>query len=602
MQDIIIQRVVFPEDEKHEANWELFYHAPRLIIREEGLFIPENTIVDFASYLNGCPVNKWAQYTNLQNLQLNLTITGNVKIVLTGYSLMPTKPVRKVYLEKDCSCNEEQCIVMEYPNILSDTFLAFELIATGPCVLREAYYSTRYEKSAVRPVNLCIATTTFKREEYIIKNISKLRKELLEGENEIKDHLFINVIDNGRTLKKEEIEAEHIRLYDNDNAGGSGGFARGMLEALHMEPEITHVLLMDDDVLVLPESIRRTYILLQLVKDEFKDAFVSGAMLEMDSMYTMHEDIGLLKEDKSFFHAKPVYNVKKLTGVMKANAYYPYHKNQYAGWWYCCIPVASIRKFGLPLPLFIRGDDVEYGIRCQPKIMTMTGICIWHLSFEGKYSAGTNLYQEFRNILIVKDATQKIPEVDVFGRWKRECQRAALTFDYDGWELLLLAIEDYMKGPAFIARTAGTEILQRNKAFSEKMEPLSEIDTPDFYLDQLYEDDPPLSLLQKIKYYFSYNGQVGHAGKNVGGTGLMMNEWDHKPGKNMFKKEIFVVDPVNRTGCLRKRNEKRFRELKKRQDSDTKRYFAQHGKLEKAYIEAYPVLTSEAFWKQYLKL
>ena len=602
MQDIIIQKIVFPKDEKHEANWELFYHAPRLVLNEKGLCIPQNTVVDFASYLNGCPVNKWTQYTGLSNLKLHVTIAGSARIILTGYSPMPVKPVRSVYLTENC-CNEHpQEICLEYPDACADAFMAFELITESPCTLVGAYFSALYEEDAVRDVNLCIATTTFKREAFIKNNIQSIRKDLLEKDGVLKEHLYINVIDNGRTLEKEDIESEHIRLFYNENVGGSGGFARGMLEALHMTPVITHVLLMDDDVLILPESIRRTYILLSLVKEEYRNAFISGAMLELDSMYTMHEDIGLIKNDKSFFHAKPICYVKKLDGVMEANNYYPAHKNMYAGWWYCCIPCAVIKEFGLPLPLFIRGDDVEYGIRCNPRIMTMSGICVWHLSFAGKYSAGTNFYQEFRNIFIVKDATQNIPEVDVYSRWKVECQRAALTFDYCGWELLLLAIEDYMKGPGFLAKTAGTDILKRNKQFAEKMIPLTQLEVPSFYMEQLYEADIQRPLLQRVEYYLLYNGQKGHFQKKENGIGLMINEWDHKPGRNMFKDSILVVDPVNRTGCLRKRDTEKFKQLKERQDQDIRYYKKNHTRLEEAYRNAFPVLTSERFWRKYLKL
>ena len=44
---------------------------------------------------------------------------------------------------------------------------------------------------------------------------------------------------------------------------------------------------------------------------------------------------------------------------------------QYAGWWYCVIPTATIEREGLPLPLFVRSDDAEYALRCKPKFMSM---------------------------------------------------------------------------------------------------------------------------------------------------------------------------------------------------------------------------------------
>lgn len=51
----------------------------------------------------------------------------------------------------------------------------------------------------------------------------------------------------------------HIYYHRNKNVGGSGGFTRGMIESIRQKPKATHVLLMDDDVVVLSESIKRTY-------------------------------------------------------------------------------------------------------------------------------------------------------------------------------------------------------------------------------------------------------------------------------------------------------------------------------------------------------
>ena len=72
----------------------------------------------------------------------------------------------------------------------------------------------------------------------------------------------------------------HISIVPNPNVGGAGGFARGMLEAL--AGGATHVLLMDDDVHVSPESFKRTYNLLSLVKNCYKQAFLNGAMLSLE--------------------------------------------------------------------------------------------------------------------------------------------------------------------------------------------------------------------------------------------------------------------------------------------------------------------------------
>ena len=601
MQEIIIQKLVLPERDRLENNWSLFYRANRLPVEAGKLVVPENTVVDFATYFNGCAIGKWREYTCIGQLYLTLRIKGSFSVNLTGYTLDPDQPVRRVYASRQFHLLTTDDIRFEYPTE-KETFLAFEIVSESVCVLEAAYYSSCFEEKDLRRVDLAIATTTFRKEEYILNTVRELREELLNGEDEIRDHLYILVTDNGRTLKKEDVEGNHIRLFHNNNVGGAGGYSRGMYEAVHMKPDITHVLLMDDDVMVLPESIRKTYILLRTLKEEYSQAFVSGAMLEMDAVWRMHEDTGIVKNDKSFYHLKPILDVRNLDEVMLANADYPRHRHTYAGWWYCCIPAATIKEKGYALPLFIRGDDVEYGLRCNPKIMTMTGICIWHMTFNGKYTAATNLYQEFRNMLIVRDCCQTINDVDVYGRWKSECLRAALTYDYKGWELLLLAMEDYLKGPSFIAEDHGTELLERNKAFREDMVSFaSSGEVPSFYMKLLEEDDVPMSFGRRLLYYLTCNGQK-RLKKTLPGTGVMRYDWDHKPGRNAFLEKLYVVNPVNRTGCIRTKDLSKFRKLYRRERICEKRYKKEHQKLERLFRKEYMYLTSEAFWVKYLRL
>lgn len=73
-----------------------------------------------------------------------------------------------------------------------------------------------------------------------------------------------------------------------------------MLESLIQTPKATHVLLMDDDVLILPESIKRTYALLKVLKPLYHNCFVSGAMLYYENMSTQHEDIGTVTTEGFF--------------------------------------------------------------------------------------------------------------------------------------------------------------------------------------------------------------------------------------------------------------------------------------------------------------
>ena len=217
------------------------------------------------------------------------------------------------------------------------------------------------------------------------KNIQLLKDNVLCEGSDIKDKLFVHIIDNGRTLDPEEFDCENLKIYPNPNVGGAGGFTRGMIEALELDEKPTHVLLMDDDVLIMCESLFRTFYLLQIVRPEFEDAFVSGAMFDYDLREKQYEDVGYVHHaDASYGPLKDRLEMKDIDALL-SNEEMAQRKQEhsYAGWWYCCIPTHMIEKNGLPLPVFIRGDDVEFSLRNKAQFLTLDGICIWHVGFAG---------------------------------------------------------------------------------------------------------------------------------------------------------------------------------------------------------------------------
>lgn len=601
MENVIIQNVVMPVEDSLEQFYQLFYRAPRCVMTEDdALVIPRGVVMDMATYLNGVPVNRWREYTGLDNLILVIKVQGDCDLILTGYSLDPQFAIRKELGRQTVHAAEPIELRIPYPEALNVEFAAFEIHAQSDCTLYAAHYETTRELDTIREVNLVIGTTTCRKEAYIKHNVASLRKAIMEADDEMHEHFYINVVDNGNTLDPEDIESTHIRLMPNPNTGGSGGFARGMLEALYMERErITHVLLMDDDVMVLPESIRRTYQLLRLVRPEYQRAMVNGAMLELDHMKFKHEDIGTLLANKDFTHATIERDETFLEEVLRTNRPQYNVAHDYAGWWYCCIPLEVIKENGLPLPLFIRGDDVEYGIRCKVPFMNMTGIGIWHMGFGNKYSNATNMYQEFRNIMIVKDVTGNIDDVDIYARWKLEVERTLMTYNYKGAQALLAAMEDYLKGPSYIEEDHGVELLVRNKVFNEEFHPLQEMGRTEVLLERVYWDRP-LSLIKAFIYVKTMNGQRWYHPRTTDVPGIMGYDIAHQAGQTAFHRVIHAVNIVDCTMTVREQNIPLFKEIYQQYKRMVKEYDARHESVRQAYHADYGKMTSEEFWLSYL--
>ena len=76
----------------------------------------------------------------------------------------------------------------------------------------------------------------------------------------------------------------------------------------------------------------------------------------------------------------------------------------YNGWWMCLIPTSVIREIGLSLPLFIKWDDSEYGLRAKAHgfpTVSLPGSAVWHVSWIDKDDlVGWQAYFHARNRIV----------------------------------------------------------------------------------------------------------------------------------------------------------------------------------------------------------
>lgn len=599
-----LQNIIFPMDEKFQMQWQLFYKGDKSNLDRvhQKLKIGQYQFCDFTTYLNGCSYGKWRQYTNIQSIKLRLEVEGNFKLTLLGYHLETYSPERNEYVSETYQLEKRQIIEIEYPSNY-ESILGFEITTDDYCVIYGGAYIGRFEDDDFRKVTLTLATTTCNKEDFIKRNMKILKSEILESsEEDVRENIYIHVVDNGRTLVPEEWNEEHLTVHPNKNTGGAGGFARGMIESMNQKPIATHVLLMDDDVLVLPESIRKTYILLTLLKPEYHDSFISGAMLYYEEMNIQHEDIGTVCRNGDFCSLKPRLFHEHLKDNLTNELEFLKHPNEYAGWWYCCIPMEQIKKNGLPLPMFIRCDDIEYSLRSKANIITMNGICIWHMGFVNKYNAAFDRYQQCRNLLIGKATSGIYEGIDMFEFWKKSFNVELMRFNYNAAELVLRALEDYMAGPSFLEQDKGEEIVKENVKKNEKLMPLKEMDIVEINFGDIY-CDRPRKFIDKCIYHLTKNGQRFWPEAWLRKEKMVI-PFDHcyVTQKQTLRKELVAVNPHMKTGAIRRIDKKRFKEIYKRYKKDLKEYRKSKIKIEQAYRNKAKYLVSEEFWSKYLEL
>ena len=585
------------------------------------LLIPAGHLADLSCYLNMISAKKWLETTYVENITLELDIQGNAHIDVISYYLDDFDNVRQVgefnerrgksiedeSLELDLLASDDwissDCTVATFPIGHPDaTLVGIVITAKTDVKLYGGRWVGQIDQHHIRDVDLCISTTTFHKEEFIARNIASI-KQMLSDYPEMANHFHMIVIDNGRTLNAASFEDEHVSVFGNINAGGSGGFARGMIEAMRMERKPTHLLLMDDDVLVITESIRRTFTLLKLLKPEYQHHFLSGAMLRLEYKDVQYEDIGFIHRDGFYASKKSIHSLCTIIDCACNEIKWPDFGYEYAGWWFCCIPFEYISEKNLPVPFFIKGDDAEYCLRNNAKVLTLNGICVWHMGFTEKFTASMDYYQIMRNSLILQAFNPKRQDIRFFGMCEKIINQLLNTFAYDYADFVLDAIEDFLQGPAIIEKPNGIDVLQSKAPLNEQLEPITQIWQGSADFDKLFNQPGYFSfrsnLLRRVVNH-SFNGQLRLRSLESNRVGFTPNGWDYDPRTFFMAKSILVVSPVGFSAFERKRNPERFNEVVERKNMVFKHYRKLHEEIEESYRNAFPRLTSIDFWKDYL--
>lgn len=602
---IKLQNVVFPSVAMYE-HWGMFYHESELIknhITGSLMFPKKYDCCDFATYFNSFSYRKWKMYTNIDNLSLQLILSGKFNVTLTAFSEENGK-INKYFLdEQTVIATKDEPVNINFPKMNKDyTIVAFELKALNKnCEIFSGYYYTDIEESLIRNISISLVTTTFKKEQFIIPNIEMLKKEILNSDEAIAKGFNVHVIDNGRTLNPADYNCEHLTVHPNKNVGGAGGFARGMIETIKQKNPATHVLLMDDDVIIMPESLKRTYTLLSLMKGEYKDHFIAGAMLKMEQMNEQHEDIGYVNKNGWCAPKKRVMFFHLLYDVVHNEELLENPEQSYSAWWYCCVPIKNIRLNNLPLPIFVRGDDIEFSLRNKANVISLTGICVWHLGFVQKFNIAMELYQANRNLLMIQ-ATSEI-ESNFISRIKTLFYCQIYCFNYNGATLLLDAIEDFLQGPDFFTKDLGEGIIKGKSKLNEKLKSI-EKNYPDMQVDfEKVYDNPPLSKIERFIYLLTDNGHRFIPSFMLRKeTPTIPFDLVICPKKQYLVKQVLAVNSNEKTADLRKMDKKKYKELMKRYKKVIKQYNKNNAKVSAEYHAKQKYFTSIEFWNKYLEI
>lgn len=565
--------------------------------------------VDFLTYFNSCPAVKWRKYAGIQQIYLHLELSGDVcTLLFRGISKGDAAPSELSSGQRLTGGTKLDSGRIAYDVAVpanNKDVIGFSLQARGSVTLHNAYYYAEVEEAAVNSVRLALSTTTFKKEQYIVPNIELVKREVLGSTDPVASNFHMFVVDNGRTLDAAALTGDGVTVLPNKNVGGAGGFARGMMEAMADPSGFTHVLLMDDDVKVSAESLKRTYNLLALAQGKYKGAFINGAMLAIEEPNLQFEDVSFVLKSGAYRRVKDDLYIDDVRDVAANEATDVEVAKAYGAWWYSCIPLAEVREHGLPLPVFVRCDDVEYGMRTNPTYMTMNGICVWHEGFEGRFRPSVDCYQYIRNFMIMIAVDDCASESMFVRRWERNVHLHMRTMEYNTVELFLDGMEDYLKGPEYLAAVSGEELMKKNGAKNEKLVPVEELDQD--MLKSLKIGERTLGGVSRVSQFLRvwrtlpYDRHmlpdavlqdrpeaVFYSGLSVVGA------------RTMGTKTLVAFDLGGKNAVVRHMDRERYSELKDRLARLKKEHAERGAEVRAAYKAAKPKLTSWEFWNECL--
>lgn len=428
------------------ARKELYIKGDSIDIQPDYICLQKGQIVDFSTYFNLFSAKKWKTYTLIQSIKLQLHIYGKYKVTI--YSVSSND--KTILFTDTCQNDLEKIISL---SDCSGNFLVFTIQALEDDVKvwNGAYWG---EFEDTQNVDIGIVICTFKREEYVKRNLTILQHLMQEN-----PHFHVMIIDNGQTLP--EVRNEQVQIIHNRNYGGSGGFTRGLIEQVNQGMN-DYVLMMDDDILIETSSLERVYALCRHVKKQYAQQMIAGSMMSMDEPTIQYENTAYWGKVRLHSLGQG-FDLTTAEDLIR-NDQLPTMKNKYAAWWFCCIPITVVKKIGYPLPNFIKGDDMEYGIRNHQDIITKNGIGVWHEAFAKKMSPVVNYYSD-RNMLILNEFADGCGRGTVFFSMIARLGRRILRGDTMGIRIFELAVHDYMSGYEGITAIGADDKMEQVKAY-----------------------------------------------------------------------------------------------------------------------------------------
>lgn len=353
----------------------------------DGFAVPHRRKVSFGTYFNAFPASYWRRWTSVSSVLLEVRTRGR------GQVLVYRSNARGVVQRVDSRAVEGDSILqldLGFTMFGDGGWYWFDLLAEEDDfgLVEAGWYAPDDCDPPRGSGSVSLAITTMNRVSYVLELLATIGRDA--SVLELIDRIYL--VDQGSDKVSAapgfgevlDALAGKLAVIDQHNLGGSGGFSRGMYETV-VAGESDFVLVIDDDVMVEPEGIRRA---VRFADYALEPTIVGGHMFDMYDKTKLHAFAEGFDFTNFMWGPKTPSRHDLATSNLRQTRWM--HRRidaEYNGWWMCLIPVSIIREIGLSLPVFIKWDDAEFALRAKSRgydTVSLPGAAVWHVSWVDK--------------------------------------------------------------------------------------------------------------------------------------------------------------------------------------------------------------------------
>ncbi|MEW5810576.1 MAG: glycosyltransferase [Actinomycetota bacterium] len=429
-------------------------HAPTRTTLEIGT----ESEVSFATYFNAFPASYWRRWSVLESVVLRVELTGSARVDV--YRSKATGARITVGGAPVVSSGDEPAVAefeIDLTPFEDGGWIWFDITTDAATTLHHAGWYAPIP--APGRANVAVGIPTFNRPSDCVSALAALTSDPLV------DEVISAVIVSDQGTKKAKdhpgfAEAaaalgNRLSVHYQPNLGGSGGYSRVMYEALK-NTDCEQILFMDDDIRIEPDSILRALAMNRFAK---VPTLVGGQMLNLQEPSHLHV-MGEMVDPENFMWTGAInteydHNFAKYPlndeDEYRSRLLHRRIDVDYNGWWMCMIPRQVAEELGQPLPLFIKWDDADYGLRAGEHgypTVTLPGAAIWHMAWSDKDDAiDWQAYFHLRNRLIVAALHWDGNIRGLLRSHLKATLKHLLCLEYSTVAIQNKAMDDFLAGP-----------------------------------------------------------------------------------------------------------------------------------------------------------